>query len=290
MPWQINGIEVDSVSSWQYRVGQLDARVRIRAGTEAFDELRPYANEAGSVEAVVDSTGVVDHVETDLQESPLRITPPDKLRDPPLIADDWFVRSYNERPTDSGSLQYDAVLSVLRNETRQPFEGDEAERYGRFRYGYFPGDDILVESASSTDWIFGFSFGKITVPESTVSGGERRARTTTLSCTLDRDQTEVLLNTLSTTRAVTKREVPDGDDFYVDNHPDGRNTVDVRTPASGSADAYIRDGAWVVTDWMVQRHTPLRFEARLSLALVDAIPVPGALGGSRYGHFNYGQT
>jgi len=290
MPWEFAGERVESVKSWQYRAGTLNVQVRVLAGGAAYDAIRGFSTEAGDVEQIVDSVGDIDHIETDLEPTPMTVSPPEAIKNPPLRDDDFFVQSYNESPGDDGSIWYDVQLSLRREDTRHPFEGDAEERYGHFRYGYFNNDDVLNQTPSTTDdWVFGFRWGKLAVPNGDVSGGEKRARTDTLALILDPVEAAVILNNLGTSKTVEKRDVPDGDDYYIDHHPKSRNSVDVVPPDSGQADDYIHDGEYAVSGWMLQRKRPLRFEARLSLGLVDRRAEPGAYGGSRWGYFNYGE-
>jgi hypothetical protein len=289
MPWQINGEEV-TASRWQYRAGQLGFGVLVRVPSAAFDEVRELAADTGDFTTITKADGTREVVDLSGTPETVTVTPPERLR-PFLIEDEYTVKSYTERQADGGSLKYSASLTLVRLKNRAP-DQDADERYGHYRYGHGGADSrLLAQSPSDSDWAFDFRFGELALDEDDVAGGAKRARTTTLRLTPTPVQGEVLLETLGTIAAVSKESVPGGDDFYVDNHPENRNTVRITPPANGSADAYLQAGRYVVTDWTVSHERDsLVWRADLSIALIEATPSVGQLGGSRYGYYNYGHT
>jgi hypothetical protein len=293
MPWSINGDAVQ-VSSWRYDAGQLNLKVRVHTRDDESETVRQLSPTAGDYSTITysDSTREVVSSSDDLEE--IVVTPPERLR-PFLLADSWTLKSYSESAVDGGSLRYDVTLTLARLETRGPASDFvDAEQYGEFSYGTASSSndtDVLRQSPSASDWAFRFQYGDLAVDEGRITGGEQRARQTTFRMQLTPSQGEVFLETLGTSHAVEKVDVQDGEDYYVDNQRDDRNTVEVQPPTDGSADEYLEAGEYAVTDWRIQ-HDPetRRWQATLGVAQLARQATVGQLGGVRYGEFNYGDS
>lgn len=271
MYWAIDGTEVH-VTEWTRRGTDLDLTIRTKATAPAFDALRALGDGAGEFTAVVGDGGAVEVFGLGARDDSVTVTPLDRHR-PHLEQAEYYVRSYNESPADDGSIYYDASLSLARRQTRAL------------------GSGYADPAATATDWEFALASGRLAIDQGRVAGGEKRARQLTLRLQLTPEQAAVILETLGTVEAVTKQSVPDGDDFYVDNHPEDRNTIRILPPDNGRADEYLLGGAYVVTDWRVASDaTARRWTGELTVVLDEAVAASGQYGAVRYGHVRYGHA
>lgn len=225
-------------------------RVEITFHTQVHTDLahlRRYNRHAGEYERLVDANGdwtTVDRSEGD--NNTFSVAPPSSLQ-PTLVPAEYHVNRYVERPVRDDPRVVKIDVQFVRTEPR---DVDES---------------LPSESQGTDDWLFTFNRGRIATPyvERTDQGNGRDIE---LVMSLSSGQVEALLENATRLDAVRVVEVPEGDDFIRDAHPDDRNTVSISQPASINSEYLPTDGAaYVIRDWRVEKDGPTRYRVRMTV-------------------------
>jgi len=227
--WQFDGTPVDTliaeVRTWQ------DLELTFRANVDQRNSVfKPLDSHAGSVDIVVDSEGKYHAVDRAGDDNTYTLTPP-VTREPPRLGGEFVVDDYSDSMVDQRAQEYQVSLKFTADESRSTSSG-------------------LSETRDSGQWLFEFSEGTLAterVSQDVGSGVQTGEASKRIELILDPEQTRCLEESATALEAVTVHEVPDGENFAVDESPGDTNTVTITAPTG--ADSILPSGTYAVNEW-----------------------------------------
>lgn len=218
---------------------------------DELDSLRFYAFNAGDYRKIDFADGGWDTLDMSGSGNIYTLTPPDILS-PMLEEKSYVVGSYDESQAYDGGESAQVTLELIRLEPR------EAETR-----------TLLQETADSDQWLFDFNFDGSITPQQVTVADESNQRKYKFEMWLDQAQVELLLEVPNRLGATTIIEVPHGDDWGRDAHPNNRNTVNIQRPSNLNSEVFSPNGDYIVTSYKISS-TESVFEWKATMEVVPS--------------------
>lgn len=227
--WSIDGTPVPGLTSETRTWQDLELAFRAPAARRNND-LRPLDSRAGSVDVITDSNGEFRSMDRAGGANTYGLVPPIS-RDPPRTPRDYRVDDYSDEMLDQRGADFRVSLTLVADESRTDSNG-------------------LAESRSDGEWLFELPRATVAtarVGQAVATGSKDGEATKSVELVLDAGQTEAVESSLTALEAVTVHEVPDGENFAVDESPGSLSTVSVTAPAGG--DDILPSGEYAAVEW-----------------------------------------
>lgn len=227
--WQIDGSQVpgtiEEVRDWQ------ELKLTWRANlNKVKNVLRDLDTNSGSVEVLVQSDGSFITFDRANGKNTYGLVPP-TARSLLRQEGDYVVDDYKEEVVGPNGEMFEVTVKFVSDKSRESTSS-------------------ISETRGTGEWKFEFSSSTISTSrvKSKISSKTKTGEgTKKIRVVLTEEQAKVIEESATYTESVTVHEVPDGENFAVDESPGDRNTVTVTAPTDG--EDVLPSGTYAVTDW-----------------------------------------